>query len=54
MKIMDFNKYIKLLENDQSYELCLEAVKFNGLLLKYIHKPTEEICFEAVKKIVMH
>ncbi|MCC0727223.1 DUF4116 domain-containing protein [Clostridioides sp. ZZV14-6045] len=31
-------------------ELCLEAVKTDGLALEYVKKQTEEICIEAVKR----
>ena len=33
----------------QTDEICLEAVKQNGLVLDYVKKQTEEICIEAVK-----
>jgi len=31
-------------------EYCLAVVKQNGMLLKYVHNPTEEICLEAIKE----
>lgn len=35
---------------DMTNELCLEAVKENGLALQFVKKQTEEICREAVKQ----
>ena len=37
-----------------STEICLEAVKREGLVLVYVPKnlKTQEICFEAVKNLV--
>ena len=35
--------------NTTSTEECLEAVKQNGLTLRYVKEQTPEICFEAVK-----
>ena len=31
-------------------EVCLEAVKHDGLALKYVHNKTPEVCLEAVKQ----
>ena len=35
---------------NQTPELCLEAVKKNGLALKHVDNKTHEICLEAVKQ----
>ena len=35
---------------EQTEELCLEAVKINGLALRYVKNQTEEICLEAVNE----
>ena len=38
-------QYVK----EQTYELCLEAVKKNGFALQYVKEQTYELCLEAVK-----
>lgn len=35
--------------NNETSELCLEAVKYNGLALMFVENQTEEICLAAVK-----
>ena len=36
--------------NEQTHELCLEAVKQNGSALRFVKKQTPEICLAAVKQ----
>lgn len=44
-------KIIETLTSEQQSELiCMEAVKQDGLLLKYVKCKSESICFEAVKQ----
>lgn len=40
-----------LRRSKQTEEICLEAVRQNGLALEYVHEEfkTEELCLEAVK-----
>ena len=47
-KITDWRE-LQYIEN-QTEEMCLEAVKQNGYALEYVENQTEEICFEAVKQ----
>lgn len=42
-KLLEFDKWL-----DESY--CLEAVRQNGIALRYVRDQTEEICLEAVKR----
>jgi hypothetical protein len=45
------NKSLKFLKKEeQTEEICLEAVKQDGKALQYVKKQTEEICLEAVKQ----
>ena len=48
--VVDERDYFPLELLVQTDEICLEAVKKNGLLLKYVENKTDEICLEAVKK----
>jgi len=43
-------KYYRFLQKDKMAEICMEAVKRNGLGLQYIKDKTSEICMEAVKR----
>jgi hypothetical protein len=36
---------------NQTEEICLAAVKQNGLALEYVHDQTEEICLAAINQI---
>jgi hypothetical protein len=42
-------RYYILLKN-KTPEICLEAVKQNGLALEFVKEQTPEICLEAVKQ----
>lgn len=43
--------YIKNIPvEEQTEELCIEAVRNNPMALQYIHNQTEDICLEAIKK----
>ncbi len=46
---------MELSDSKAFYEMWLDAVKQNGLELNYVpnHHKTYELCFEAVKKVVM-
>ena len=46
LKIRYFFSFCK----NQTLEICMEAVKQNGLALEYVREQTQEICMEAVKK----
>jgi hypothetical protein len=53
MSILEKNNtfyYVQLCNEEQTEEICLEAVKHNGLLLRYVKEQTKEICLEAVKE----
>ena len=47
MVLEAFNKFTYY---PQSEELCLIAVKNNGLALEFVKNQTDDICFEAVKR----
>ena len=48
----NYENWIWLDKNELSYEMCLEAVKQNGLALRFVPEEfkTSEICLEAVKE----
>ena len=49
MKVWANWKALRDIEN-QTHELCTEAVKQNGDALKYVQTQTPELCMEAVKQ----
>ena len=40
---------IEFVKTDEFLEICLEAVRNNGLALRYVMEQTEAICLEAVR-----
>lgn len=41
---------LKEITKHQTHRICLEAVKQNGLALRYVKQQTETICLEAIKQ----
>ncbi len=47
---MTIEQFRELRPEDQTHEICLEAVKRNGYSLQFVEDQTHEICIEAVKR----
>lgn len=43
-----YHDYANKLKNNQSNELCMETIKYDGQLLQYINKPTEDMILMVV------
>lgn len=50
IKLVKANPELILFCDKPSYEICIAAVKHNGIALRYIDAQTEEMCIIAVKK----
>ena len=48
----DIDKFPYINKNNQTEQICLEAVKQNGYAIQFIDKDnqTEKVCIEAVKQ----
>ena len=44
----EYIKYVK--EQEQTPELCLEAVKQNGWALQFVKNQTYDVCLEAIRQ----
>ena len=49
-KVKQDGFYLKRILKNQTREICLAAVRRNGMALQFVKEQTEEICLEAVKQ----
>ena len=41
---------MRLLKYIQTYDICMEVIKQNGLALQYVKRQTDDICMCAIKQ----